>query len=73
MTTREWVMAADETVATSLRKPARPHRCGLSDRAGQLSTRSDEFPRPPGAPHVGIHSPGVKHSCLPVVGDLEPT
>jgi hypothetical protein len=56
-----------------MRKPAAAPPLCLSDRAGQLSTRSDEFPRPPGAPHVGIHSPGVKHSCLPVVGDLEPT
>ncbi|WP_435736017.1 helix-turn-helix transcriptional regulator [Cellulosimicrobium sp. PMB13] len=69
---RDWDGAAHQTVAILRVEAGRsPHDRGLSDRVGELATRSDPFRTLWASHDVRDHRAGVKSISHPVVGDLD--
>jgi transcriptional regulator with XRE-family HTH domain len=68
----DWNGAADTSVAILHTEAGRnPFDKGLTERIGELSTRSEEFRKRWAQHNVRLHIGGVKTFRHPVVGDLE--
>ena len=69
---RDWARIATDTVAMMRTEAGRdPYDRALTDLAGELSTRSEDFRTRCAALDVRLHHTGIKQFHHPVVGDLD--